>query len=231
MINVTSRSRSAAPLIFIMASALILLHAASLALSMRYAYISTDILAKTEAAFLITAASVLSPLCIYFRLGLLIIGSFTFVKKASLPFLFCAVGSLIVGAGCDLFISARYDAYFAGNEALYVVAALLSLSVGIVTFLIVRAYAQKKRPDGRRGLVRSFLFGAAVVFITDTLYRTYTLFRMLLSADGVSFQGAEDYLYLAYDYLYPLAEAALGFGFMCLCGVVFRRLFVKRTDR
>ena len=222
-------SRSAVPFVSIMAAVLIVLHAAALAVSMRYAYISTDILAKAEADILIIVASVISPLCIYFRLGLLIIGSFIFVKKASLPFLFCAIASLLAGAGCDLFLSASYDAYFAGNEVLYVIASALSLVIGIAAFLVIRAYTEKKalaassEKSGKRPLVKSFLFGAAVLFLIDTLYRTYTLLTMIFSAEGVSFAAAEDYLYLAYDYLYPLAEAALGFAFMCLLGLIFKR--------
>lgn len=222
MINENKNFRPVAPMITIMSAVLIILHAAALCISMRYAYISTDILAKTEADLLVAVASVLSPLCSYFRLGFMIVGCFVFVKKASLPFLFCAVGSLILGAGCDVFLSARYDAYFAGNEALYVIASLLSVVIGVIALLVIRAYTQKRRAagSGMRPLVKSFLFGAAVMFIIDALSRTYTILSMVFSADGVSFRGAEDYLYLAYDYLYPLAEAALGFGFMCLIGLL-----------
>lgn len=220
----------------VMAAVLIILQVAALAVSTRYAYISTDILAQTEADILVAVASVLSPLTTYFRLALLICGCFFFAKRQSVPFVVCAVVSLIFGAGCDLFLSASYDAYFAGNEGLYILATALSLAVSLTATVVIIYYTGKRRNgliDGKGKkypLVRSFLFGAAVMFIIDTLYRTYTVFTMVFSSEGVSFKSAEDVLYLVYDYLYPLGEAALGFGFMCLVGLIFKKSLTKNTD-
>ena len=233
--KMTTQTKNTRPLI-VMAAVLIILHAAALAVSMRYAYVSTDILAQSEATFLVGTVSVLSPLIDYVRLGFLICGYFAFPKKSALPFFICALFSFFIGTGCDLFLSARYDAYFAGNEALYVTATALSLAVSLAAALIVVYYTGKRRSAFAAGkgkkhpLGRSFLFGALVMFIIDTLYRTYTLLGMVFSDGGVVFAGLEDYLYLAYDYLYPLCEAATGFGFMCLLGLIFKKAFVTNCQ-
>ena len=234
MTNDIKKARPVTAPLIAMATVLIILHAAALAVSMRYAYVSTDILAQTEAKLLVNIASVLSPLIDYVRLGFLVCGYFAFPKKSALLFFICAALSFLVGAGCDLFLSARYDAYFAGNEALYFTATALSLVVSIAAALIVVYYTGKRKLGFENGtgkkhpLGRSFLFGALVTFIIDTLYRTHTLLGMVFSDGGVSFQGLEDYLYLAYDYLYPLGEAVLGFGFMCVLALFFKKAFVKK---
>lgn len=233
MTNDIKKARPVTAPLIAMATVLIILHAAALAVSMRYAYISTDILALTEAKLLVNISSVISPLIDYVRLGFLVCGYFAFPKKSALLFFICAALSLLCGAGCDLFLSARYDTFFTGNEALYFIATSLSLAVSLAALLIIAYYTRKRRNNFESGkgkkhpLGRSFLFAALVTFIIDTVYRTYTLLGMVFSDGGVSFQSLDDYLYLAYDYLYPLVEAALGFGFMCLLG----RLFFRRSKK
>ncbi len=218
-----------------MAAVLIALQGAAFAASMRYAYISTDILAQAEARVLVVIAAVLSPLVTYSRFAFLLWGCFVMGQKRSMPLFWCTVLSLLCGAGFDILLSALNDVYFAGNESYYFLAAALSFAVSICVILFLWVYAAEKgkkfakNPKKKRPLLPVFLWASLAMFIIDALYRSYTVLSMVLSEEGVSFQTSQDVLYLVYDYAYPLIEAALGFGFMCLCGVVFKRLFVKKN--
>ncbi len=226
---------SAARLTVTMAAVLLILQALSLAVSLRYAYVSTDILAQTEAGILVTVAAILSPLVTYSRFAFLLWGCFFMNLKRSFPLFWCAAASVILGSGCDILLSAILDPYFAGNEGYYLLASLLSLAISFCSILFLWVYAAEKGkkfakdPKKKRALLPVFLWTSIVMFIIDALYRSYTVLSMALSDEGVSFACAEDVWYLVFDYVYPLAEAALGFGFMCLCALVFKRLFVKKN--
>lgn len=149
----------------------------------------------------------------------------------------CAVVSLLAGAGADIFQSARNDSYFSGNESYYILAAGLSFTVSLCAMLFLWVYAADKGkkyakdPKKKHHLLPVFAAASVTLFLIDALYRTYTVIEMALSDSGLSFEGIEDILYLIYDYLYPLGEAVLGFGIMCLCGMLFGRLFVKKTGK
>lgn len=231
------KTASAAKITLWMAILLIILQGAAFAISMRYAYISTDILAQTEAKILIITAAVLSPSVTYLRYAFLLWSCFTLGQKQSMPMFVCAVVSLLAGAGADIFQSARNDSYFSGNESYYILAAGLSFTVSLCAMLFLWVYAADKGkkyakdPKKKRHLLPVFAAASVTLFLIDALYRTYTVIEMALSDSGLSFEGIEDILYLIYDYLYPLGEAVLGFGIMCLCGMLFGRLFVKKTGK
>ncbi len=235
MVYEKEKNISAVKITLWMAAVLIILQAAAFAVSMRYAYVSTDILAQTEARVLVVIAAILSPLVTYSRFAFLLWGCFVMGQKRSMPLFWCAVLSLLCGSGFDLLLSALNDLYFAGNESYYFFAAGLSFAVSICVMLFLWVYAAEKGkkfakdPKKKRALLPVFLWTSIAMFIIDALYRSYTVLSMALSDEGVSFAAAEDVWYLVLDYAYPLAEAALGFGFMCLCALVFKRLFVKKN--
>lgn len=219
----------------IAAICLLLLQAAALLISLRYAYIATDILAATEAGILIGVMMVLSPLITYLRLAFLLWCGFVYTQKQSASMLCVTALSLLCAGGVDILLSARNDVYFAGNEAFYILSAALSFTVGLCACLFLWVFAAEKGKkfakdqNKKHSLTRVFLWGSATMFIIDALYRTYTVLSMLLSEEGLVFESASDVLYLVFDYAFPLVEATLGFGFMCLCGMLFKKMFVKKT--
>lgn len=217
------------------AALLLILQGAALAISMRYAYIATDVLAAAEAGLLIGVMMVLSPLITYLRLAFLLWCAHSFGQKRSLGTLLVTALSLLAAAAVDVLLSAMNDIYFAGNEAFYILSAALSFTVGLCACLFLWVFAAEKgkkfakNQNKKHSLFRVFLPAALTMYIIDALYRTYTVLSMIFSDEGLVFEGPTDVLYLVLDYALPLAEAALGLGFMCLCGLLFKKMFVKKA--